>query len=85
MPVNNENYREILKVLKKIIKETGEGLKLHDLRMIRNGKELQFDVVVPEKFNFSDEELERVLRVQIEERIGNYDLDITFDHNYLLY
>jgi len=35
--------------------------------------------------NFSDEELERVLRVQIEERIGNYDLDITFDHNYLLY
>lgn len=85
VPVNNENYREILKVLKKIIKETGEGLKLHDLRMIRNGKELQFDVVVPEKFNFSDEELERVLRVQIEERIGNYDLDITFDHNYLLY
>ena len=85
VPVNNEKYREILKVLKKIIKETGEGLKLHDLRMIRNGKELQFDVVVPEKFNFSDEELERVLRVQIEERIGNYDLDITFDHNYLLY
>lgn len=85
VPINNENYREILKVLKKILKETGEGLKLHDFRMIRNAKEMQFDVVVPEKFNFSDEELKRIIRVQIEQRIGTYDLDITFDHNYLLY
>ena len=30
-------------------------------------------------------QLERILRIQIEEKIGDYHLEITFDHNYLLY
>lgn len=85
VPIENENYRKILKGLIEIIDETGNGLKIHDLRIMHQGTVLQFDVVVPESFSLSDEELERMLRTQIEKRIGNYHLDITFDHNYLLY
>ena len=71
--------------LKQILFETGRGLDIHDFRVIHQGKTLQFDVVVPEKFQFDDTELERILRIQIEEKIGDYHLEITFDHNYLLY
>jgi len=85
VPVNNENYQEILNELKKIINETAEGLKIHDFRMIHKGQILQFDVVVPEGTRLSDEELERMMRIQIEKRVGQYQLDITFDHNYLLF
>ena len=49
------------------------------------GKHCSFDVVVPEKFQFDDTELERILRIQIEEKNRDYHLEITFDHNYLLY
>lgn len=84
VPVNNEKYREILKQLKQIIKEIGEELRLHDFRVIRNGKELQFDVVVPEGYKLADEILEQKIRSAIQQRIGVHQLDITFDHNYLL-
>ncbi len=83
MPVDNEKYYNILQQLKQILLETGRGLNIHDFRVIHQGKTLQFDVVVPEKFQFDDTELERILRHQIEEKIGNYQLEITFDHNYL--
>lgn len=85
MPVDNEKYYNILRQLKQILLETGTGLNIHDFRVIHQGKTLQFDVVVPEKFQFVDTELERILRSQIEEKIGDYQLEITFDHNYLLY
>lgn len=60
-------------------------MKIHDFRMIHKGQILQFDVVVPEGTRLSDEELERMMRIQIEKRVGEYHLDITFDHNYLLF
>ncbi|MFS1150970.1 cation diffusion facilitator family transporter [Enterococcus lactis] len=85
MPVDNEKYYNILHQSKQILFETGRGLDIHDFRVIHQGKTLQFDVVVPEKFQFDDTELERILRIQIEEKIGDYHLEITFDHNYLLY
>lgn len=83
--IHNEQYRKILKQLRKIIKEIGGELRLHDLRVIRKGKELQFDVVVPQNFKLTDEVLEEKICRAIEKTIGSFELDITFDHNYLLY
>lgn len=76
MPVDNEKYYNILRQLKQILLETGTGLNIHDFRVIHQGKTLQFDVVVPEKFQFVDTELERILRSQIEEKIGDYQLKL---------
>lgn len=83
--IHNEQYREILKQLRQIIKELGEELRLHDLRIIRKGKELQFDIVVPQNFKLPDDVLEEKIRQAIEKKVGSFELDITFDHNYLLY
>lgn len=83
--IHNEQYRKILKQLRKIIKEIGGELRLHDLRVIRKGKELQFDIVVPQNFKLTDEVLEEKICHAIEKTIGSFELDITFDHNYLLY
>ncbi|EPA8214444.1 cation diffusion facilitator family transporter [Enterococcus hirae] len=83
--IHNEQYRKILKHLRQIIKELGEELRLHDLRIIRKGKELQFDIVVPQNFKLPDDVLEEKIRQAIEKKVGSFELDITFDHNYLLY
>lgn len=83
--IHNEQYRKILKQLRQIIKELGEELRLHDLRIIRKGKELQFDIVVPQNFKLPDDVLEEKICQAIEKKVGSFELDITFDHNYLLY
>ncbi|HFD6481885.1 cation diffusion facilitator family transporter [Enterococcus hirae] len=83
--IHNEQYRKILKQLRQIIKELGEELRLHDLRIIRKGKELQFDIVIPQNFKLPDDVLEEKIRQAIEKKVGSFELDITFDHNYLLY
>ena len=83
--IHNEQYRKILKQLRQIIKELGEELRLHDLRIIRKRKELQFDIVVPQNFKLPDDVLEEKIRQAIEKKVGSFELDITFDHNYLLY
>lgn len=85
IPMNDERYKEIVKKLDTIIHEIDEDLQIHDFRMIRKGKEFQFDVVVPTSHQLTDEELEQKIRREIKRRIGDYQLDITFDHNYLLY
>ena len=64
--IHNEQYRKILKQLRQIIKELGEELRLHDLRIIRKGKELQFDIVVPQNFKLPDDVLEEKIRQAIE-------------------
>ena len=74
-----------MKQLRPINKEVGEELRLHDLRIIRKGKELQFDIVVPQNFKLPDDVLEEKIRQAIEKKVGSFELDITFDHNYLLY
>lgn len=84
VPVSNERYLAVLQTLSEIVATTAEGLKIHDFRVIKEGKILQFDVVVPQKCHFSDEKLEEIIREQVKQKIGKYQVEITFDHNYLL-
>ncbi|MBO0482347.1 cation diffusion facilitator family transporter [Candidatus Enterococcus courvalinii] len=84
VPVSNERYLAVLQTLREIVTTTAEGLKIHDFRVIKEGKILQFDVVVPQQCHFSDEKLEEIIREQVKQKIGKYQVEITFDHNYLL-
>ncbi|MDA3972483.1 cation diffusion facilitator family transporter [Enterococcus thailandicus] len=84
VPVSNERYLAVLQTLSEIVATTAEGLKIHDFRVIKEGEILQFDVVVPQKCHFSDEKLEEIIREQVKQKIGKYQVEITFDHNYLL-
>ena len=59
-------------------------LSFHDLRTITksNSRTLLFDVVVPYKFKYSNEEIKKM----IEEKLGNecnYNLVIGFDYQFV--
>lgn len=82
--LNDPELTTIKEKLKIIIKEIDNELSFHDLRTITksNSRTLLFDVVVPYKFKYSNEEIKKM----IEEKLGNecnYNLVIDFDHQFV--
>ena len=60
--------------------------KMHDLHITREkgARILHFDLVVPQDFNLSEEELISRLQGLVQEKIGRYRLNVTIDRTYLL-
>ena len=87
-PVNLHDQKQqfIHQELKKIIKGIHSDLRAHDIRTVNYEEENQllFDLVIPVKFQLSDYELRVEIQRQVYEKIGNYKIDVIFDHNYLL-
>lgn len=87
-PVNlhDQTQQFIHQELKKIIKGIHGELRAHDIRVVscEDENQLLFDLVIPVKFQLSDYELRVELQRQVYEKIGNYKIDVIFDHNYLL-
>ena len=82
--LNDPELTTIKEKLKIIIKEIDNELSFHDLRTITksNSRTLLFDVVVPYKFKYSNEEIKKM----IEEKLGNecnYNLVIDFDYQFV--
>ncbi|MFV0559554.1 MAG: cation diffusion facilitator family transporter [Enterococcus sp.] len=77
-------YQKSLRALTEIIRMISPSLRIHDFRIIKKDTVLQFDIVVPEDFLLSDEELEQLIAPKIKEKIGVYQIEMNFDHNYLL-
>lgn len=83
----DDDFQNILHgKIKDILRNIHPNLKFHDFQIVEiNGRAtIQFDIVVPESLDFTDEALEG----KISDKLGNlsqyYPLKITFDHNYLL-
>lgn len=87
-PVNLHDQRQqfIHQELKKIIKGINSELKGHDIRLVDHGGKphILFDLVVPNHFKATDQELKIRLQEQVYRNIGDYIVEVTFDHNYLL-
>lgn len=87
-PVNLHDQKQqfIHQELKKIIKGINNELKGHDIRFVDHGgnPRILFDLVVPNHFKGTDQELKIRLQEQVYKNIGDYIVDVTFDHNYLL-
>lgn len=87
-PVNLHDQRQqfIHQELKKVIKGISDELKGHDIRLVDHGGKprILFDLVVPNHFKGTDQELKIRLQEQVYRNIGDYIVEITFDHNYLL-
>ncbi|MDN6640583.1 MAG: cation diffusion facilitator family transporter [Tetragenococcus sp.] len=81
--IHDAYYLEVNKELMNILADLGEGLKMHDLR-IKSNNTLQFDLVIPEGITEDEDQLLAEIRQAVNERIGNYHLDVRLDHNYLL-
>ncbi|MFK4566585.1 cation diffusion facilitator family transporter [Enterococcus sp. UD-01] len=72
--------------LKKIIKSIDADLKAHDIRLVEHEKHsrILFDLVVPNSFKGTDQELNFRIQEQVYRKIGDYPIEVTFDHTYLL-
>lgn len=80
--IQDIHYLTIANTMNSIIFHIDQGLRIHDFRVI--DKTLQFDLVIPEAFSLSEKELRRSIQRAVLDTLGEYKLDITFDHNYLL-
>ncbi len=81
--IHDTQFLKINKELMNILAEFNEGLKMHDLR-IKDHNVLQFDLVIPEEIMENEQQLLAEIRQEVSKRIGNYQLDVRLDHNYLL-
>lgn len=87
-PVNlyDEQQQFIHQQVKKIIAAIDPILRAHDIRFVSHNEKdiLYFDLVVPSKYTTTDEELLREIQDKLNESVGLCEINVTFDHNYLL-
>lgn len=87
-PVNlyDEKQQFIHQTVKAIVREIDRNFKVHDIRLVEHKDRniILFDLVVPSKYSISDEELLRMIQTKATAEIGDCEIEITFDHNYLL-
>ncbi|MCB5952106.1 cation diffusion facilitator family transporter [Enterococcus sp. BWT-B8] len=87
-PVNlyDEKQQFVHQQVKMIVKEIDTNFKAHDIRLVdHEGKStVLFDLVVPSKYLISDEEILRMIQIKAYDKLEGCEVEITFDHNYLL-
>ena len=79
-PALNELRKQVVKVVTSL----GEGITLHDFRVVKgySHTNLIFDVVAPSSCRFSEEELKRVIQEKVRELDPSYYTVIGVDRNY---
>lgn len=81
--VNSEEYLEMHLELTKILKRLNKDFRMHDFR-IRYNRVLEFDLVIPDSNQWSEDEIKTKIAQGLREIDKSYQLKIIFDHNYLL-
>lgn len=81
--VQDPNFLKKREYLREILNDIDPALRMHDFR-IEGEDQLSFDVVVPQKCKYSDTQLRQLINEAFAWQIGDQQLIITFDHNYLL-
>lgn len=84
--VTDTEFTRVSGILKEIVKDFDEHLKIHDIRIKKNKEPnlLLFDMVVPKSCSLSDLQIKSTIQKEVLTRIGYYEVEIEFDHNYLL-
>lgn len=85
--IHNQEQNRIHLLLKEIINGIDDTLKMHDLQIEKEKNEagiMHFDIVIPKGFGLDDQELTQKIQLAVTRKIGDYQVQITFDHVYLL-
>ncbi len=82
---NDEKVEQHYQLVHKKVKEIDECLDIHDFRVVEGHTHtnLIFDVVIPHRYKFSDEELKDILIKAVQEENSAYRLVITVDNCYI--
>ncbi|EOT44508.1 cation diffusion facilitator family transporter [Enterococcus columbae] len=82
VPLYDQTHEQLRSFIKNELKTIDDRLKMHDLRF--EAEKIAFDVVIPKNFPYTDEFLAQVLQQKIMEKYSIDEIEIIFDHNYLL-
>ncbi|AOA02608.1 cation diffusion facilitator family transporter [Carnobacterium maltaromaticum] len=85
--IHDQEQNRIHLLLKEIINGIDDNLKMHDLQIEKEKNEagiMHFDIVIPKGFGLDDQELTQKIQLAVTRKIGDYQVQITFDHVYLL-
>lgn len=83
--VNNESVRELKEMVKMVVADIDPALHIHDFRAVPGSTHtnLIFDVVVPFKYNMSDEELRKTVFETVQKCRCDCFTVIQIDHDYV--
>lgn len=85
VPIHNQTYNRIAHLLKEIILNIDQRLVFHDFRIEGPSENtLHFELAVPKECTQKDDVLRKQISQAVQKKIGSYEIQITFDHNYLL-
>lgn len=82
VPIHDPQYRQLRKATKLFVRMIDPQLRMHDFRI--SGQNIYLDLVIPSGAGYQDEEIRQMLQTKMTEELGDYVVQITFDHSYLL-
>lgn len=82
--IDNEVTNELRRRIKEVIKEIHPSLSMHDFRVVfgQTHTNLIFDLVRPFKFQYSDEQIVRMIQDKFKEEDTQYYFVIDFDYDF---
>lgn len=82
---DNEELNKGSLVVREVLKEIDPIIKFHDFRMVKGETHtnLIFDVLIPFKYKYSDEELVEIIKKQVREKDEKYRCVILVDKDYV--
>ncbi|HIY58596.1 MAG TPA: cation diffusion facilitator family transporter [Candidatus Tetragenococcus pullicola] len=81
--IHDEHYLQLSTAFDEFVNKLDPQLKIHDFR-IKDDQTLQFDLVIPENFKMTDQEITNQLEQFAQRSVPAFHLEVTFDHHYLL-
>lgn len=84
--IKSEEQTTIYQQVKRILQSYELNLKFHDFRVEEDEglSTIQFDIVVPDNIEKTNQELLEAIKKDIAENIGTFEVEIEFDRIYLL-
>lgn len=82
VPIHDPHYRQLRQAVKRLLRMIDPQLRMHDFRV--SGGKIYFDLVIPNEALYPDAAIRQMMQEKMTEELGNYVVEITFDHSYLL-
>lgn len=82
VPIHDPHYRQLRQAVKRLLRMIDPQLRMHDFRV--SGEKIYFDLVIPNEALYPDAAIRQMMQEKMTEELGNYVVEITFDHSYLL-
>ncbi|MDE6852737.1 MAG: cation diffusion facilitator family transporter [Lachnospiraceae bacterium] len=81
----NEKVMELRLAVQELVQELDACLSIHDFRMVRchQGENMVFDLVLPQEFSMTGEEVVEQLTDHLRERYPAYEVVIKLEQNYI--